>query len=318
MGARDIETKKYMSDPAVFADVFNYFLYGGERVIDPDGLLPLDATEVVVPYGNKGRTPLQRIRDVMKEWCMMKDNSTVYALLGIENQSNIHYAMPVKAGLNDYMAYAEQVEEASKSYHQNRNKKRRRQLLRMKGNEYLSGFRKEDRLIPVLTLVVYYGSHEWDAPRSIHEMLLVKDKRLLPYVPDYRVNLITPEDISDEDIDLFESGFGELMLFIKYSHDKKRLKKLMDDHEQFTCLDSDTANLINVLTDSKLTITEEDGGINMCQAILDIRAEGKEEFQMHIAQLTLAMKKDNREAELIDALIHPEKLPPLFEEYKIQ
>ena len=59
----------------------------------------------------------------------------------------------------------------------------------------------------------------------------------------------------------------------------------------------------------------------MCQAILDIRAEGKiegkAELQMHISELCSAMKRDRREFELIDALPHPEKLEKLFHEYGI-
>ena len=231
-------------------------------------------------------------------------------------------------------AYAE----AAKSYHQSRKKRRRRQLLRLRGDEYLSGFRKEDRLIPVVTLVIYYGLNEWDAPLSIHDMLLVKDKRLLHYIPDYRTNLITPKNISDEDIDKFESGFGELMLFIKYSQDKQKLQKLLDENSQFHYLDRDTANLINVLTNSTLTFTKENGGIDMCKAIMDIRAEGvsegmaagraegmaagvtagKAEYQKQITRLSSAMKEDLRETELIDALLHPEKLPSLFQKYNIQ
>ena len=32
MGRLDIETKKLMSDPAVFADAFNFLLFEGEQV----------------------------------------------------------------------------------------------------------------------------------------------------------------------------------------------------------------------------------------------------------------------------------------------
>ena len=45
--------------------------------------------------------------------------------------------------------------------------------------EYLSGFYKEDRLKPVITLVVHFGADEWNAPLSLHEMMEVKNKELL-------------------------------------------------------------------------------------------------------------------------------------------
>lgn len=48
MGLKDSVTKDYMRDNIVFADVFNYFLYGGETVIDPKSLVEMDSTELVV------------------------------------------------------------------------------------------------------------------------------------------------------------------------------------------------------------------------------------------------------------------------------
>ncbi len=39
------------------------------------------------------------------------------------------------------------------------------------GNEYLSGMKKTDKFIPVVTLVVYYGEEKWDASASLHELL---------------------------------------------------------------------------------------------------------------------------------------------------
>ena len=35
MGAADTKTNEYMSDNNRFADVFNFFLYDGEQVINP-------------------------------------------------------------------------------------------------------------------------------------------------------------------------------------------------------------------------------------------------------------------------------------------
>lgn len=35
MGVADAITKEYMRGSKVFADAFNYFIYGGEQVVDP-------------------------------------------------------------------------------------------------------------------------------------------------------------------------------------------------------------------------------------------------------------------------------------------
>ena len=116
MGNIDAESKKYMSDNAHFADAFNYLIYDGKPVIDPNSLSPLDPTEIVIPYGNEAREPEQRYRDVLKLWQAMTDGEAIYAVLGGELQDKVHYAMPVKDMLYYAMHYAKQVEEAKKSY----------------------------------------------------------------------------------------------------------------------------------------------------------------------------------------------------------
>ena len=40
MGVADAITKEYMRGSKVFADAFNYFIYGGEQVVDPEIGIP--------------------------------------------------------------------------------------------------------------------------------------------------------------------------------------------------------------------------------------------------------------------------------------
>lgn len=40
MAAKDIITKEYMKDAAVFADAFNFLLFDGKPVIDPSKFMP--------------------------------------------------------------------------------------------------------------------------------------------------------------------------------------------------------------------------------------------------------------------------------------
>lgn len=59
MGKIDIEAKNYLLHNDRFADIFNFYLYGGERRIEPDDLKPLDTGLITVPYGNNAREPKQ-------------------------------------------------------------------------------------------------------------------------------------------------------------------------------------------------------------------------------------------------------------------
>ena len=40
----------------------------------------------------------------------------------------------------------------------------------LKAEEYLSGISREDRFLPVVTLVLYFGKH-WDGPRNLKDLL---------------------------------------------------------------------------------------------------------------------------------------------------
>ena len=42
----------------------------------------------------------------------------------------------------------------------------------LKAEEYLSGISREDRFLPVVTLVLYFGKH-WDGPRNLTDLKLV-------------------------------------------------------------------------------------------------------------------------------------------------
>lgn len=123
MGAKDIVTKDYTNDSRIFADAFNQLIYKGEEVIRPEKLKPLDTTVIGVPYGADGvGIPTQKFRDSLKYLTSMKDDNIVYLLLGIENQTEVHYAMPVKDMLYDALQYAEQVEKAAKSHREESSK----------------------------------------------------------------------------------------------------------------------------------------------------------------------------------------------------
>ena len=71
-----------------------------------------------------------------------------FALIGIENQQEIHYAMPLKVWKYDFLGYEEQLQRIKKMH------RRKKDLL---GAEYLAGFSKKDKLKPTLTMVLYYG-----------------------------------------------------------------------------------------------------------------------------------------------------------------
>ena len=109
-------------------------------------------------------------------------------------------------------------------------------------------------------------------------MLSVQDPEILSMVPDYRINLFSPAEIKDEELDKLESNLKEVMLFIKYSKDKRKLQELTSQTPGFRSLELKAAQVTDSITGINLRFTETEGSVNMCQAVQemcdDARAEG--------------------------------------------
>jgi hypothetical protein len=283
LAEKDIVTKEYIKDTRVFADAFNYLIFEGNPVIDPSKLHEMDTTEIGMPYGEgKTRVAVQKFRDGLKYLTAMEDDNAAYLLLGIENQSEIHYAMAVKNMVYDALQYAAQVEKAAKSHRDAAKKKGSQKTetdrtektdMRLEAGEYLSGFYKGDRLLPVITLVLLFNPEPWDAPMSIHDMLSVKNPKILSFIQDYKINLIAPAQIKAEDMNKFRSSLREVLLYIKYSKDREQLSQLLERDSQFRNLDIGAAVVINTVTNSGLKLDRKERKVDMCQAVADMRKE---------------------------------------------
>lgn len=289
LGVKDTVTTKYMRQNEIFADAFNYFVFGGEQVISPDSLEELDTREIDVPYGGEkgAKQPVQKTRDVIKSVIAMMDKHTAYLLLAIENQSNIHYAMPVKNMVYDALQYAKQVEVAIASH------KMSGDYRGADSDEYLSGFMKEDRLLPVVTLVIYFDSKEWDGPLSIHEMFDKQDARVLALVPDYKINLLAPASIENEDFGKFQSSLKEVLSFIKYARDKDELKKVLDADEAFRHLGREEVDVLNACVGAKIAVKEGEEAIDVCLAIQQMNEEAAQKERVSTLLQSIKNLMDN-------------------------
>ena len=238
--------------------------------------------------------------------------------MSVENQLNVHYAMPIREMLQDAMQYDNQVKTISK----NHKKLREEGTNHLKeGAEYLSGFAKNDKINPVISLVVLWNGNEWDGPRTLHDMLKVKDKELLAHVPDYKLNIIEPQSIRDKDFEKFHSKMNQVFKYIKYSKNKAVLRKLVEEDEMYRTMDRETAELINVVTNSKLEFQEEGEVVDMCQAIREIeedaRQEGRQEGEAKMALLMRRLIEAGRNDDVEKAAIDEKVRMELYKEFGV-
>ena len=273
MGVADKETKAYMRENEIFADAFNFFLYDGAQKIQPGRLRELDTTELIQLPGTDEKQlseVIQKYRDVLKSVVMMQDEKASYLLLGIENQTEVHYAMPVRNMLYDAMQYGKQGSELAANHGKPRAE------LKLTGAEYLSGFLKTDKLLPVITLVIHFSDAEWDGAKSLHEMMEWPDAHLKEYVQDYKIQLIDPAKIRPEEFEKFSTSLREVLECIKYSKDKKKLRKLVENNPRMT-MEVNAARVVQAVTGTKFRISEETEVVDMCQAIDEMVEDGIKE-----------------------------------------
>ena len=104
---------------------------------------------------------------------------------------------------------------------------------------------------------------------------MVEDERLLPFIPDYKLNLITPADIADTDFTKFHTELSPVLKYLKYSRSKDKLNEIVHTDPIYRRLDRESAEVINIVTGSNLSIEQGKESIDMCQAIEEMRAESE-------------------------------------------
>ncbi len=122
---------------------------------------------------------------------------------------------------------------------------------------------------------VYFGAEEWDGLLSLREMYADCDETILQYAVDYRVNLITPRGLSDIEIDEFQTSLREIMRYIKYSNDKKKLEEILNTEQRFKNVERSAVEIINAVTKSNMKIEEGKESVDMCLAIQEMREESR-------------------------------------------
>ena len=267
-----------------------------------------------MPYVDR----MQKLRDIFKNASIKYTGKSYVVLIGVENQSDIHYAIPVKNMFYDVMAYGNQVKETAK--------KHRKEKDTATSDEFLSGFTKEDKLIPVITITVYLGTKEWDGPRKLSDMFGDVDEELMPFIPDYRINLLAPREITD--FTGFRTSIRQLFEVLKNAYDKEKMQEVLQNDEKFSKVDRETVEAINLFAGTDIDIDGKEEVIDMCKAWEDQKNEGRElgreegreegrelgERQKIISQIVKKLQKDKSVAEIADDLEEKEEvIAPIYE-----
>ena len=176
----DTVLKNYWNNKEQFADLFNAALFDGRPVIRPEELEDVDTEESSILEHREYAESIRASRDSIKIRKKSTAHGVELVMLANEGQEHIHYAMPMRVMGYDYGTYKKQYDSNAGKYKTEKGLER---------DEYLSRMKKTDKLIPVITVVVYYGDKPWDGATSLHEMLEIGDE-FSEYVNDYKIRLV--------------------------------------------------------------------------------------------------------------------------------
>lgn len=141
----DPATRNWVSLSLIVAELFNFFVFGGNRIIDPDKIRQLDPVSIL----EDDKSIDERIRDILREAMVFTNGREVLLLLGIESQTRIDPKM----------------------------------IIRVLGYDYRN-YDISNVPMRIVTLVFYFGKTPWNAPRSLGEYCPL-GPFVEAFIPDY-------------------------------------------------------------------------------------------------------------------------------------
>ncbi len=266
LGKKNVLFNNFLSAPARFADLCNFYFFSGRDVIREKDLFPADTK-----FWRTSRGAEKEFSgDQLKLW--NPGNGAV--LLGVEPEENIQYALPVKYMNYESLQYDKNLKEIQREHRDNND---------LSSEEYISGFSAADRLCPVLILGVYLGQERWQPPDGLKDILALSSlpeeiqNGVRDFSSDFRINFLDIHDLTSTD--MFRSDLKEVFGFLSRREDKEALEAYIAKHESFRHLRKDTFEVIMAYSggedfDVHCEDYKTEEGYDMCLAFQQMRDEG--------------------------------------------
>ena len=243
--------------------------------------------------GKRGE-PKDRRRDLVRRAAF----GVNFMVVGIENQEETDYLMPLRCMSYDAAEYERQASQAgrevrnrdkdNKDNKYNKNNKNDKDDKNKNSDrstvtkaEFLSGFRKESRLAPCVTIVLYYGD-EWDGATTLKEILNMEGipPELQNEVNDYKIHLCEVRKF--ENTEVFRTDVKQVFDCLRYAEEPDRLRELVANDPSYRAMEPDTYDAIAEYTKTTelmrvKTYHEKEGKVDMCRAITELVERGRRE-----------------------------------------
>lgn len=202
----------------------------------------------------------EKMRDILMEHQFPKMR------YGIELEAESDFGMPERVMLYDVSEYENQIKERDKKHCDNHEYS--------SFMEKKSRMKKEDRLVPISTLVLYLGEGKWKGPKSISEMSQIPpEMRLEKILQDYHIQVIEADNVNPED---YTTDLKEFFKALQNRNNKEKLKVLFETAEfQSLSRDAELAIAAN-LNLQEMIVKMEKEEVTMCRAFQELMTEQEE------------------------------------------
>lgn len=267
-------SKAFYSVNERFADLINGLGCKGKQIVKAVDLKERDTqTGIWKMTGlqrKRTRSRAHRNRDLIRKTAFGMN----FAVIGIENQEEVDYALPLRVLAYDVGEYERQAADIRQELKQKKGK--------LSAGEFLYGFTKDSRLYPVVTFVLYYGEEDWDGSRDLHGMIDFSQipEELQEFVQNSQVHLVEVRKMKDTSV--FHTDVRQVFDFIRCAGDKEALKQLAKQDPAFQNMEEDAYQMLALYAKAenligKVAEYKKGGKVNMCKALEDMVEEGRQE-----------------------------------------
>lgn len=216
--------KKFWNQNNRFASLLNTVLFERKDMIRPEELSDSNDGESAETSGE--------MNTVVKK----TGHGAEFVLTGIEDPRD----MPLQLLYQDSLGYLKECQEILKRRGENKDDI----------DEVLEALHEEDRLKPIINLVLYYGKEPWNGAMSLKELFPHVPEKIREVFPDYRINLIQARDAEHYHFDNKDLQEAFTLAELAYKDEMDKVYAYLKDNK----VGSDVAAMAGVFADHDLLI----------------------------------------------------------------
>lgn len=267
----DVLSKEFYSVEERYADLINGIGFQGRQVVKKEDLEELDTQTGIwkMSLGRRKRKRGIKNRDLVRKTAF----GINFAVIGIENQELIDYALPLRNMSYDAGEYERQASKIRRAV--------RKSDRKLSKGEYLYGFTKDSKLHPVVTFILYYGKEKWDGATDLYSIIDFEGipQEMKELVQNFKTHIIEVRRLKDTSV--FKTDIRQVFDVIRYSEEPDKLKKLVTGNSAYQNMEEDAYDMIAAYTHVEELVSMKEfhrkkgGKVDMCGAIAGLIEEGK-------------------------------------------